>query len=87
MATFSDGIKDMDYYHKYYESIIKMIATKKIGYFLIKKYFNKKFKNSIEIGQEIANNIKYHAMSKGKCIINRPTWEDISVAVANIIIN
>lgn len=87
LATFSDGIKDMDYYHKYHESIIKMSAIKKIGYFLLKKYFNKKCINSKEIGQEIADNIKYHAMSKGKCLMNRPSWDDISVAVANIIIS
>lgn len=77
----------MDYYHKYHESIIKMDAIKKIGYFLLKKYFNKKCINSKEIGQEIADNIKYHAMSKGKCLMNRPSWDDISVAVANIIIS
>lgn len=84
LAVFSDGIADQDYYHKYMEAIEKTKAAHKIATIIARKMFGRTHLCTVVSGQNIADTIRDHAMSKGSCKSGRPTWDDISVAVAAV---
>jgi hypothetical protein len=86
LAAFSDGIKDQDYYHKYQSAIHMTQAAKTIANAVAKRIMGKRFLSSSRLtGQEIADTIRDYAMIRGRCV-RRPNWDDISVAVARVVV-